>query len=207
MLGLFVPVYADDSFIDSNSSCDESTLGSASSASLVAQWTAHTTTITYNCGTSNNSVAGTWHTPSGWSGNTQTATYDEVLTHPTGSTACTLTGYTFSAWQCKNGNTVLTNAGLETGTDAGKWKTDASAVTCTAQWTANTVDLNWTAPGEGVTFTPPTTGDTAKTCTYDGMITLPSPPPTRVGYTFDGWKVATSGGNYSGGGSGSPTPH
>ena len=184
MLGLFVPVYADDSFIDGNSSCDESTLGSASSASLVAQWTAHTTTITYNCGTSNNSVAGTWHTPSGWSGNTQTATYDEVLTHPTGSTACTLTGYTFSAWQCKNGNTVLTNTGLGTGNDATKWKTDAAAVTCTAQWTANSVSIDWD----------PTNGDshTQNTCTYDNTIVIPSPPPSRPGYRFDGWKVKTT---------------
>lgn len=154
---------------------------------LYAIYTANTTTITYNCGVSrsNPAVSGTWTAPSGWNdGNTQTATYDAVLTHPTGSDVCTLAGYTFASWECKNGNTVLDNAGLGTGADATKWKTDVAAVTCTAQWTPNRINITWDLD-EGQ-------ADTAggQTCDYDGAVTVPT-NPHKTGYTFGGWNVVT----------------
>ncbi|MBQ3785358.1 MAG: InlB B-repeat-containing protein, partial [Alphaproteobacteria bacterium] len=62
----------------------------------------------------------------------------------------------------------------------------AGNVTCTAQWTANQINLVWdnnnaTSGGTGG-------GDT---CTFDGSITLPT-VPTRTGYEFGGWEVVNT---------------
>ena len=53
-----------------------------------------------------------------------------------------------------------------------------------ADWTANTINLEWY--NEDTKLTVPTTSNT---CTYDGGITLPSTNPTKTGYTFRGWQV------------------
>ena len=53
-----------------------------------------------------------------------------------------------------------------------------------ADWTANTINLEWY--NENTKLTVPTTSNT---CTYDGGITLPSTNPTKTGYTFRGWQV------------------
>ena len=174
---------------------------------LTAQYSAKTTKVAYNCGNSRATtpVAGTWTTPgtgtwtqvaaSGgiWAASdnsgiyAQTATYDSAFTHPTGSSVCSLDGYTFYAWVCVTGTTSattggLSNNGLGTGDDANKWKTDAAAVTCTATWTPNHITLNWNKNGAD-------SADIAATaCDYDGGIDLPT-APTRQGYTFQGWTV------------------
>ena len=49
-----------------------------------------------------------------------------------------------------------------------------------ADWTANTIHLDWYSND---------TKQTSTTCTYDGGITLPSTPEVPTGYTFGGWKV------------------
>ena len=49
-----------------------------------------------------------------------------------------------------------------------------------ADWTANTIHLDWYSND---------TKQTSTTCTYDGGITLPSTPTVPTGYTFGGWKV------------------
>ena len=48
-----------------------------------------------------------------------------------------------------------------------------------ADWTANTININW-YNGDNVVST--------NTCTYDGTITLPT-EPTKTGYTFAGWRL------------------
>ena len=53
-----------------------------------------------------------------------------------------------------------------------------------ADWTANTINLEWY--NEDTKLTVPTISNT---CTYDGGITLPSTNPTKTGYTFRGWQV------------------
>ena len=53
-----------------------------------------------------------------------------------------------------------------------------------ADWTANTINLEWY--NEDTKLTVPTISNT---CTYDGGITLPSTNPTKTGYTFKGWQV------------------
>jgi len=59
-----------------------------------------------------------------------------------------------------------------------------------AQWTANTIHLNWyndSVSNNGTTITP--TNSAAGTCSYDGAITLPTNTMTKEGYTFAGWRV------------------
>jgi len=51
-----------------------------------------------------------------------------------------------------------------------------------ADWTANTIRINWDAKN-GTTIP-------AGECTYDSTITLPT-TPTKTGYTFGGWTVKT----------------
>ena len=57
-----------------------------------------------------------------------------------------------------------------------------------ADWTANTITLNWYNDNEKIT----PNNNTANTCTYDGAITLPTNNPTKDGYTFAGWQVRAS---------------
>lgn len=60
--------------------------------------------------------------------------------------------------------------------------TNGSTAQTEAIWNANTININWY------------NGDTRvaqNTCTYDGQITLPQ-QPTKVGYTFNGWKLKTN---------------
>ena len=49
-----------------------------------------------------------------------------------------------------------------------------------AEWTANTINLDWYADDTKVS-----TG----TCAYDGGITLPTQPTPPTGYVFSGWQV------------------
>ena len=56
-----------------------------------------------------------------------------------------------------------------------------SAVTCTAQWADNVIQLSWTDPVGG-------NATTQNTCTYSGDVTIPA-DPRRTGYTFNGWLV------------------
>ena len=53
-----------------------------------------------------------------------------------------------------------------------------------ADWTANTINLDWYDGNTKLTV-----GSTSATCTYDDGITLPSTPTVPTGYTFGGWKV------------------
>ena len=50
-------------------------------------------------------------------------------------------------------------------------------------WEPNTISLNWYDGDEKLTV-----NSNAQSCTYDGTLTVP-PAPTKLGYTFNGWKV------------------
>ena len=54
-----------------------------------------------------------------------------------------------------------------------------------ADYTANTITLNWYNDNEKIT----PENSTANSCSYDGGITLPSNEPTKDGYTFAGWQL------------------
>nr|MBQ0091125.1 hypothetical protein [Candidatus Enterousia merdequi] len=74
-------------------------------------------------------------------------------------------------------------AGAESATcDSGTLNTTDGTSTLSAQWTANTITLNFY--GEDTTRPFAT-----NTCTYDGGITLPASAPRRTGYNFAGWQV------------------
>ena len=51
------------------------------------------------------------------------------------------------------------------------------------QCVANSININWYNENEL---------HESNQCTYDGTITLPSTNPTKVGYTFSGWKLKTN---------------
>jgi titin len=89
------------------------------------------------------------------------------------------TGYTFAGWS----DGSATYAAAATYPSSG---TVASNVTLTAQWTANTLTVTTDEQGG-------TAIDSASTTTGASM-SLPG-TPTRTGYTFAGWFVATSGGS------------
>ena len=51
-------------------------------------------------------------------------------------------------------------------------------------WEPNVINLKWYDGNTELNV-----ANASQTCTYDGMITVP-PQPTKLGYTFNGWKVA-----------------
>ena len=53
-----------------------------------------------------------------------------------------------------------------------------------ADWTANTINLEWYSNGEQLDV-----ATASDTCTYDHGITLPSTPTIPTGYTFGGWQL------------------
>ena len=141
--------------------------GKYGNATLTAQWTVNTYTITYKY---NNGVADT----------TAKYTIEQSITLPSPSK----TGYTFAGWKVTTagGNWKTTDSVYKGTVAAGKY----GNVTLTAQWTANTYTITYVYNN----------GSANTTATYniEQAITLPS--PTKTGYTFAGWKVTTAGGNW-----------
>jgi uncharacterized repeat protein (TIGR02543 family) len=141
--------------------------GSYSAASADATPTMPTLTISYAAGSgSGTAPVSPVSVLSGSTFTTPTNTY-------------TRTGYTFAGWS----DGLATYAAAATYPSSG---TVASNVTLTAQWTANTLTVTTDEQGG-------TAIDSASTTTGASM-SLPG-TPTRTGYTFAGWFVATSGGS------------
>ncbi len=63
--------------------------------------------------------------------------------------------------------------------------TDTGPATLRATWDANTININWYSDNTKIT----PTNNTANTCTYDSVITLPTNTMNKTGYTFGGWRV------------------
>ena len=121
----------------------------------------------------------------GGSGTTtsQTKTYGTTLTL---HSALTRTGYNFSKWKASD-NTLYS---------AGASYTKNEATTLTAQWTAKTYEVKYSANnGTGAPST--------QTKTHGQNLTLSSTTPTRTGYTFSKWNTKSdgTGTSYSPGGS------
>ena len=55
-------------------------------------------------------------------------------------------------------------------------------------WVPNTINLSWYNGNEKMTVQ-----QSAQTCSYDDLLTIPSTQPTRTGYTFIGWTVRLPG--------------
>ena len=141
--------------------------GKYGNATLTAQWTVNTYTITYKY---NNGAADT----------TAKYTIEQSITLPSPSK----TGYTFAGWKVTTagGNWKTTDSVYKGTVAAGKY----GNVTLTAQWTVNTYTITYKYNNGAA--------DTTAKYTIEQSITLPS--PTKAGYTFAGWKVTTAGGNW-----------
>ncbi len=156
-----------------------------------AHWVAKTTTVAYNCGQTNANVSSTWTRPSGWSADTQTATYDAAFSHPASSACSTPAGYTFNSWCCVAGTTPATTGCLSgNGISSGNWNNTSANVICTAKWTPKNISLNYEANGGNVNGRPGGSAwsntDGASTCVYDATFNLPT-APKKQGHKFCGW--------------------
>ena len=161
------------------------TLNSGSSGVYNPQCTAVAKTVTYSCGDKPGSETQTGTVPTA-----NTATYNASYTLK--ANTCKYNGWTFNGWSCTHN--IATGASGTTSYAAGESVTSklTENVTCTATWTANTINLSWSANGgnaQGGGIYAPGTG--TDSCTYDGSITLPAVPEKR-GYTFTGWTVTST---------------
>lgn len=160
---------------------------------VYAAYTADAIAIAFNC----NYPSGATTTGDGTGPSPATLSLP-MDTSGTINTTCTLPGYTFNGWKCTSGLSDSTDTAytmtndrtplLANGTTV--YIHNASGVTCYADWTANTITLNWTDPSGANTYQP-------GSCQYDGDVTIP-PTPTRTGYTFGGWRVAPQQQNQGG---------
>lgn len=143
-------------------------------ATLYAQWTLNTYTVSY-------SANGGTGAPSA-----QTKTYDVNLT--LSSTKPTRTGYTFKNWNTKSDGTGTTYS-------SGGTYTSNSGATLYAQWQIITYPVTYNMNGG-------TGGPANQTKTYGVNLTLTNSQPTRSGYTFKRWNTNSSdtGNAYSPGG-------
>lgn len=152
-----------------------------------AKWEPAMPTTTWSCGSHSGTVS-----------NGINFIYDTAYTIPTTAQGCgAVNGEHFSGWSCTydpaaGGTTAKTFTASCGSTDAtintctvsatGTFKGTA-AITCTAQWAANTVKpISWSGNGGST----PSGGATQ--CTYGGGLTAPT-APTRTGYTFKGWTL------------------
>ena len=142
-------------------------------ATLYAQWTAKQTTISY----SDNGGSG------GQSAVT-TAIYDSAM--PTPITLPTRTGYNFAGYYdaSSGGTQYYTSSGVSAKT----WDKEDAVFTLYAQWTAKETTISYSDNGGSG-------GQSAtKTAAYDSDMPTPITLPTRIGYAFNGYYDAQSGG-------------
>ena len=151
----------------------------AENTTLFAIWQANGYTITYDCGL----PAGASTTMDGPSTPSQSVTMGVSYTLA-GADNCKLQGYTFAGWSCPSlpGDSTPNFAAGASGTYS-----YADDVTCTAQWTPNTIGLVW---NDNNATTASQGG--GNTCTFDGTISVPTTKPTRTGYEFGGWEVVNT---------------
>jgi len=136
---------------------------------LYANWSVDTYTVTFD-GNSNTS---------GSAPSNQTKTYDVTLVLSSNSGSLARTGYTLAGW---NSNSAGTGTSYALG---GNYTTNAGT-TLYAQWTADSLTITFNSQsGSAISNGSTTTG---------GTVTNPG-NPTRDGFTFTGWFVASSGGS------------
>ena len=116
----------------------------------------------------------------------QEITFDDTIDLSTISSSSKIarTGYTLTGWKDQNNNSY----GITGTVDVNP--TDATSVTLTAQWQANTYTVAYAAGSTGGACS---VGSTA--ATYDRNVTLSSAKCTKTGYTQDGWSTSSSASN------------
>ena len=140
----------------------------AKNYTLVAKFTAISYTITYDL------VGGSLET-----GKTNPTTYT-IITENFTLNNPVKTGYTFTGWTGSNGTTAQTTVTISKGSVGNK--------TYTANWTINSYEL--TINPNGGTWGGVTTNSTAK---QNYLTTKKIAVPSRIGYTFTGWKLTGAG--------------
>ena len=142
---------------------------------VTAAYLAKQYTVTYDCngGTKKSGVSSLI--------DTNGATYGSAYTFWNGKNTCEKNGAEFSGWSCViTGTTTAVNQN----TNASSWATDG-AVTCSAQWGANLINLRWNSNGGT-----PSSVTMPQTCSYGTVGGISDiTQPTRAGYTFNGWQV------------------
>ena len=136
---------------------------------IYAQWSANSYGVTYN------DQGG-----SGESGGAATYTSGSSFVLPT--TPPTRAGYTFIGWFVASSGGIALISPYTPLTPFG-------VVTIYAQWTADINNIFYNDQGGS--------GESGGASTYlsGTSFVLPTTPPTRVGYTFSGWYIASSGGS------------
>ena len=164
--------------------------GTISTLTLYAVWTGWLYTLSYD-GNGNTGTATTAAT---------TARYPTAVS--VASNGFGKTGYTFINWTSTAIATAtgsVTYAGDGTATIANPVGTADSSKTLYAQWTVNSYTITYSGNNNTGTAT-----TDATTATYDSTFTFPANGFTRIGYTFNKWKLmngTTEVGDYSASGS------
>ena len=135
----------------------------AGGLNLTAQWRANTYTVAFQPGGGRGDMK---DQPFTWDQDGQLA-----------ANAFTRPGYTFTGWKADNGHTYADKATVRNLTDR-----DKGVVTLTAQWEAGDSALTYDANGgTGAPASQP--GKTDQKANVSDTV------PTRVGYSFDGWRA------------------
>ena len=160
-----------------------------SGLTVYAQYELRNYNVKYDCGavdiTENNetvTVPGTLVSDSSQSVTSNTVQFGQQYSF-LGNNVCSLNGYNFIGWNCvkkSDDAAVLIRSTPD-------WNIN-SDVDCTAQWSPNTVYLDWASSGGTMSGTP------VASCQYNALVgqtgsMTPIVPPTKAGYRFTGWKV------------------
>ena len=140
----------------------------SSTATLYAQWTINTTTLSYND-----------NGGSGGQNSTKTVTYGSAM--PTPVTLPTRTGYYFAGYYdaISGGTQYYTSAGASTK----NWDKESSTATLYAQWMSIIYNVAYDQNG-GSGSIANDSGESGTTITLDNGAGY-----TRVNYVLDGWKI------------------
>lgn len=151
----------------------------ASNITLTAQWTAKTTTVSFN-----------QNGGSGGQTSSLTATYGSAM--PTPITKPTKDHYTFEGYYDGSGGTGTKYYNAD-GTSARNWDKEGSTATLYAKWTAVNYTVTWYAGGTG-SGNITTAGSPSTSVAYNSKVaTLPSTPNgAACDKTFVGWTNTTS---------------
>ena len=187
--------------------CDTATLGQSennSTANVEATWVPNTYNVRYRYDDDENSQGwnGFYCGETAQSNNSLQNPDTTNCSKPTYGESFTFAhrykkkGYTFANWSCVKYNKGQgPDMAIDPSADSGNETSNSETFTfssgqtitwnidgdlyCTAQWTANRINIDWFSDGTRVA---------QNYCEYNSTITLPE-TPIKTGYTFNGWTL------------------